>query len=229
MPDDNPSAIHQAGRREWNERYGTYIEGARQWRFAALGLLLTNAISVWACVQMASHSKVEPYVVEVDQLGESIAVRRLAPAPPPTVAEIKSTIARWIVDVRSVSTDVKVEQTWGADALNHTDSQGQAVSKLDDWYRGANNSVKRSKNETIGVEIDSVSQIGDELSYEADFREHHYTMNGNPPAVTYWRGTFRMKTNAPHDDKTILGNPRGVYVDWYEFSQRPDPTQGATK
>lgn len=225
---EKPSPIHLAGQRAWNERYGTYVEGARQWRWAALALMATNAISVWACVQMASHSHVEPFVVEVDQLGESIAVHRVSAAPPPTVAEIKATIAEWIVDVRSVSSDNKVEQRYGEFALNHSDNQGPATPKLLAWYT-ENDPRKRSKNELVGVQIDAVTQIGDDLSYEADFREVHYTHDGQAPATSFWRGVFRMKTTPPKDEKTILGNPRGVYVNWFEFTNRPIPTEGDKK
>ena len=70
---ENP---YLSARREWNERYGDYIARARNWRSAAFAALAISAVLALGVVWEAAQSKVVPYVVEVDKLGDAIAVAR---------------------------------------------------------------------------------------------------------------------------------------------------------
>src|SRR5580704_16705844 len=99
---DNP---YLSARREWNERYGDYIARARSWRWAAFAALAVSLVLAIGVVWQAAQSKVVPYVVEVDKLGDAIAVARADRAAPADVHVIKARLAAWIVDVRSVSSD----------------------------------------------------------------------------------------------------------------------------
>ena len=72
------------GRREWLERYGSYIQRARQWRFMALAALLLAGISVTGNVLQATQSKMVPYIIEVDKIGKAaVATRADEAASPP--------------------------------------------------------------------------------------------------------------------------------------------------
>src|SRR5271168_4716007 len=87
---ENP---YLSARREWNERYGDYIAHARNWRgaaFAALAIALVLAIGVaW----QAAQSKVVPYVVEVDKLGDAVPVARADRAAPADGRVVKAELA----------------------------------------------------------------------------------------------------------------------------------------
>ena len=51
-------------RREWNERYGSYIAQARNWRLVAIGSLCVSAIACGGLAYVAGQSKITPYIVE---------------------------------------------------------------------------------------------------------------------------------------------------------------------
>ena len=98
----SPSAIYIAARREWNERYGDYIAQARNWRTVALAAIGGMCVSVAAIAWMGVHSRVEPFIVEVNKLGDALAVSRADVAPPIPQAIIRADIARWITGSVSV-------------------------------------------------------------------------------------------------------------------------------
>ena len=60
-----------SARREWNERYGDYIARARSWRWAAFGAIAVALALAIGVVWQGAQSKVVPYVVEVDKLGDA--------------------------------------------------------------------------------------------------------------------------------------------------------------
>src|ERR1700694_984799 len=92
-------------RREWNERYGSYIARARNWRYAAFGSLLVSAILACGVIWLASQSKLVPFIVEVDKLGQAVAGERADRASTIDQRIVKAELAAWIIDVRSVSSD----------------------------------------------------------------------------------------------------------------------------
>ena len=75
-PESPHSAVYLAGRREWNERYGSYIAQRDAWRLLAMASLGVAALAVGGVVWLSSQSRVVPYVVEVNHLGDALAVRR---------------------------------------------------------------------------------------------------------------------------------------------------------
>src|ERR1700686_4522174 len=86
-----------SARREWNERYGDYIARARNWRGAAFAALAISAVLAIGVVWQAAQNKIVPYVVEVDKLGDAIAVARADRATPAVRRVIKAQPGAWIV------------------------------------------------------------------------------------------------------------------------------------
>src|SRR2546423_15427392 len=92
-----------AARREWNERYGDYIARARNWRRAAFAALAVSGVLSVGTVWQASQSKVVPYVVVVDKLGDAVPVGRADRAAPADLRVVKAALAAWVGAGRAVS------------------------------------------------------------------------------------------------------------------------------
>jgi type IV secretory pathway TrbF-like protein len=217
-PIESPSAVYLAGRQEWNERFGSYISRAKQWRAAAFAMAGTTAISTCCAVWMASQAHVVPYVVLVDKLGETVAVHRVGPAPPVDAGRIRAQLARWVVDTRSVYTDPYAELNIVTEAYAWTDRSSDALGQLDTWFR-ANPPNERAKKETVGIAIDSVSPIGAD-TWSVDWREESRLKDGQSPVTSYWRATIRIKVDPPTTDEAILTNPNGVFAVWWNVTPR---------
>ena len=77
-PDPNSpgNETYLNARAEWNERYGSYISAARNWRTAFFMSAVVSLISVGGVVYIGSQSRLVPYIVEVNQLGDALAAQR---------------------------------------------------------------------------------------------------------------------------------------------------------
>jgi type IV secretory pathway TrbF-like protein len=215
---ENPSAVYLAGRREWNERYGSYIARATQWRMMAFGLLATTAVSTCCAVWMASQAHVVPYVVQVDKLGERMAVGPVPPAPPINPGTIKAQLARWIVDTRTVYFDPVAEQNIMTEAYGWIDRQSDALAQLDAAMQANDPRVIAAKK-TVGVAVESVGQIGAD-TWSVDWNEEARTRDGSGQLMTYWRASIRIKVSPPADEATIIANPAGIYIEWFKTTPR---------
>ena len=71
--DDNP---YLNARRTLNEYNGALIQSRHMWQAAALLALMVAIGAVGGVIYIGSQSKFVPYVIEVDKLGQTAAVRR---------------------------------------------------------------------------------------------------------------------------------------------------------
>src|ERR1700757_614088 len=89
-PDGPHSAVYLAARREWNERYGSYIAQAHAWRLTALAALGVAFVAVGGVVWIGAQNHVVPYVVQTDRLGDALAISRADIASPSDPRLIRS-------------------------------------------------------------------------------------------------------------------------------------------
>src|SRR5512140_427082 len=67
------SSPYLAARREWDERYGSLITRARNWRLAAVLALAVALVATCGLIALSMKAKVIPYVVAIDNLGRVLA------------------------------------------------------------------------------------------------------------------------------------------------------------
>src|SRR3546814_1279260 len=83
-----PETPYQRAGQVWDERIGSARAQARNWRLMAFGCLaLTGGLSS-GLVWQSTQSRVTPYVVEVDRLGEARAVTEAEAGYRPTDPQI---------------------------------------------------------------------------------------------------------------------------------------------
>lgn len=214
---ESPSAIYVAARREWNERYGDYIAQARNWRAVAFAAIGGMCVCAAAVAWMGVHSRIEPFVVEVNKLGDAIAVTRADIAPTIPQAIIRADIARWITDVRSVIADNMAERRMLREAAAMTDQNGTALAKLRD-YLEANNPSTLSTTEEIGATVQSVLPVSDR-TWRVEWDEDTRRDDGAPNTVEHWNAIVTINIKPPVTDEQVLANPAGVYVESFSWGQ----------
>ena len=212
------SAVYLAGRREWNERFGSYISRERWWRWTAAIAVVSLAGVAWSNVWLASQSHVEVMVHNVDKLGRTVSVERLGPAPAINSTRIRAQLQDWIVDVRSVYGDQYAVLRNATQAYAWIDAKSDAKAQLDEWFT-ANNPNDRAKDETVGVVVDNVTPVGSASMWQADFAEEHRA-KGKSATISYWRATIKIKIDPPTDDAAAMKNPNGVWVTWVSVTPR---------
>lgn len=218
QPVENPSAVYLAGRREWNERYGSYISRANRANLLSTVLAVALAVSGLGNAWQASQSHVEVLIERVNQLGELMGVQAVPPAPPPNSLQIKAHLEDWVRDVRAVYSDPSAELNVTTQAFDYTEANSSAVDQLLDWFR-TNNPNERAERELVGVGIESAT-IDGSGTWEVDWHEDHTPKDGSGPYRDFWKVTLNIVVHKPTDEPHGLKNPDGVYVRWFNFSLR---------
>ena len=202
-----------SARREWNERYGDYIAHAHNWRRAAFAALFICVVLAIGVAWQAAQSKVVPYVVEVDKLGDAIAVGRADRAAPVDVRIVKAQLADWIVDVRSVSSDPTAQKA--ALTRVYVVTASTATSFLDDYYRTHS---PFGQARTVSVSVDAVLPISDR-TYQIQWTESARDFQGRDLGSTHWLASLSVAFDPPTDERGLLSNPLGLYVTSLSWTQ----------
>jgi type IV secretion system protein VirB5 len=202
-----------SARREWNERYGDYIARARSWRWAAFGAIAVALALAIGVVWQGAQSKVVPYVVEVDKLGDAVAVARADRAVLADVRVIKAQLAAWIVDVRSVSSDPLAQKA--ALSRSYATTAATATLFLNDYYRQHS---PFNQNRTVAVSVDAVLPISNQ-TYQIQWSEDGRDLQGRDLATTHWLASVTVAFDPPTDERGVLSNPLGLYVTGISWTQ----------
>ncbi len=217
---DSPqSAVYLAARREWNERYGDYIAQANNWRLIAVAALGVAAVAVAGNVWQSSQSRVQPYVVEVNKLGDALAIQRADVASPIPVGVIRAQLARYIQDVRAVSIDVQAERAFINEAYAMVDKNSASLTFLNEHF-AANDPFKRAVSETVTAHVESVLPLPGGKTWRVEWREDTLARDGRPEFSKHWEATITISLNPPTTEAGVLANPTGLFVEACSWGER---------
>ena len=219
-----PETPYQRAGQMWDERIGSARVQARNWRLMAFGSLILSAGLATGMVWQASQSRVTPYVVEVDHLGEAKAVNPAEAKFQPTDPQIAWHLARFITDIRSVSLDpVLMRRDW----LSAYDFVTKRGAQTLDAYARANDPFSRIGDKTVSVQVTSVVRASDK-SFQVKWLEQAFD-RGTPVGTSRWTGILTTVSKAPASADVLRKNPLGIYVDAIDWSREFDGAEGAAK
>jgi len=212
-----PVTPYQRAAQAWDERIGSARVQARNWRRMAFGgLLLSTGLSaglLWQSMQ----SRVVPYVVEVDRLGEARAVERVDSDYQPTDPQIAWHLGRFIANVRSISLDpVLMRQNW-LSAYDFTTARG---AKFLSEYARAADPFGQVGTRSVSVQVTSVVRASDR-SFQVKWSETEYE-RGSLAGTSRWTAILSVVVRPPSDAETLRRNPLGLYVDAIDWSRELD-------
>jgi type IV secretory pathway TrbF-like protein len=213
-----PETPYQRAGQVWDDRIGSARVQARNWRLMALGgLALTTAMSC-ALVWQSLQSRVTPYVVEVDRLGEARAVSEAESGYHPTDPQIAWHLARFIENVRSISLDpVLMRRDW-LSAYDFATQRGGVF--LGEYARSAD-PFAHVGEKTVSVQVTSVVRASDQ-SFQVKWTETAYD-RGAQAGVSRWTGILTIKLKPPASAEVLRKNPLGVFIDAIDWSRELDP------
>jgi len=217
-----PETPYQRAGQVWDERLGSARVQARNWRLMAFGCLgLTTALS-GGLLWQSRQSRVVPYVVEVDRLGEARAVTPAETGYHPTDPQIAWFLSRFISDVRSISLDpVLMRQNWLA-AYDFTTKRGAAF--IGDYAR-TSDPFGQVGTRTVSVQVTSVVRASD-ASFQVKWIETAYE-RGAPAGTSHWTAILTVVLKPATSADTLRRNPLGFYVDAIDWSRELEPTGSA--
>ena len=170
-----------------------------------------------ALVWQSLQSRVVPYVVEVDRLGEARAVAPAGIDYRPTDPQIAWHLGRFITNVRSRSFDpVLMRENWLA-AYDFATDRGALF--LGEYARAANPFADVGRR-TVSMQVTSVVRASDS-SFRIAWTESEYE-RGSLTGTSRWTAMVTVRIQPPRNADTLRKNPLGLYVDAIDWSRELD-------
>ena len=215
-----PETPYQRAGQLWDERIGSARAQAKNWRLMAFGgLFLTTGLS-GALVWQSMQSRVVPYVVEVDALGQAQAVAPAAKDYQPTDPQIAWFLGRFITDVRARSLDpVLMRENW----LSAYDFATERASLFLGEYARTSNPFADVGRKTVSVQVTSVVRASD-TSFQVKWTEQQYE-RGSLASTSRWTAMLTVKIKPPRLADVLRKNPLGLYVDAIDWSRELETPQ----
>lgn len=212
-----PETPYQRAGQLWDDRIGSARVQARNWRLMAFGCLFLTAGTSAGLAWQSMQSRVKPYVVEVDRLGEARAVQAADVEYRPTDPQVAWHLAHFVTKVRSVSLDpVLMRRDW-LQAYDFATKRGATF--LGDYARGAAPFANVGER-TVSVQVTSVVRASDR-SFQVKWTETSFE-RGSQAGVQRWTAILTTVSRPPTSSDVLRKNPLGIYVDAIDWSRELD-------
>jgi len=209
---DNP---YLAARYEWNERYGSYVRSATTWRTVGLISMTMAVIGFGYALYQSTQVKLVPYIVEVDQLGNSVSGGFPAQIEYADERVVRAMLGQWVSHFRSITPDTVVQTGYINRTYAMLRRQDPSTEKVNAWFRN-NSPFDLARTKTVSVEVNNVVALSNQ-SYQIDWTEIERDRSGKEIGTRRWRGVATVTLSPPQDEAIIRLNPIGLYLadfDW---------------
>ncbi|BAP87325.1 conjugal transfer protein [Burkholderiales bacterium GJ-E10] len=203
MGDANP---YLNARREWDERYGDALARAKNWRLAAFASLAVTAVSVAGIAWIGGQSKIEPFVVAIDKLGDPVAMARPAGGSAVSQRIIEAQVANWVWTARTVLPDGPAQKALIARV--YALASADTAAYLNSWY----SAHPPFGDFTVNVTITSVLPVSKD-TWQVGWDEVK-RQNGQPQPVQHWKANITTGINPglANNPRVMLDNPLGLFL-----------------
>ncbi|MEE3501256.1 VirB8/TrbF family protein [Acidiphilium acidophilum] len=215
---DSPD--YTAAKREWMERYGSYISQARNWRLAAFCAISVAALGVAGTAYEGSQTHVVPYVVEVDHLGQSVRLAQAVRAGAVQQPIVRHVLARWLTEVRERTTDSLAQRQFVDSSYRYVDSKMEVA--LDRYFKRHSpfiGSADGPRTVTITSAIPLHPPTATGGSYQIDFVEKQHGLTGRLISVQTWKAIISYSILPVDNAKQALSNPFGIYITSFQWEK----------
>jgi type IV secretory pathway TrbF-like protein len=209
-------------RRRWNDHVAGVVSSNQSWQLIAILCLLIASGSLAGFVRLASQSKIVPYVVEVDKLGDAVAVRQALAAQPADPRVIRATVASFINDARMVTIDAGLQRAAVLRVYSLLATNDPATAKMNEWLNGSAeaNPFKRAETEMVDVDIKSVLP-GSGSTWQVDWVETVRDRKGAKKSEPYrMRSLVTVYVVPPTTEEQVRKNPLGIFVRDYSWAKQ---------
>ncbi len=212
-----PVTPYQKAEQLWDDRIGSARVQAKNWRLMAFGCFFLASGLSGALVWQSMQSHVVPYVVEVDKFGEAHAVAPAIQDYKPEDAQIAWHLARFITNVRSVSTDpVLVRQSW----LSAYDFAADRAALFLNDYAKKNDPFAQIGERSVQVQVTSVVRASDS-SFQVKWIEQTFE-RGALTKTEHWTAILTIAIHPPRTAEYLRKNPLGLFIKAIDWSRELD-------
>ncbi len=218
-PEGDPATPYRRAQKEWDDRMGSAIVQAKNWRLATFATICFIALpSLGGMIYLGAQPKAVPHIVEVQQDGSAVYHGPAGKAweqYTPSAASVRYHLSRFVTNTRMISSDQAVVKRNWLDAYSLLTPS--ARNTLNEYARKHDPFI-RSERERVSVQVLSMVPMSSD-SWQIDWREDTWGPRGESMGQSYWRGIFRVITQKPETEEMLAGNPIGLYIDEFHWSK----------
>lgn len=205
---DSDDAPWLAAQRQHENTFLRLAAQVANWRRFAFIMAGISIMAVAGVIWIGSQSKFIPYLVEVDKLGRTLAVRALSENDILRNAngQIYREIFEMVENLRTVTTDRNANNDRLTKGFSRLTGSALAYVKQE-LKKAPPNTVGQSK--TVQVQVKTALRLSDK-SYQVEWQEHSYNLAGELLAVDNWKATLSYELVLSGDDPEVIRkNPIG--------------------
>ena len=210
-----------AARNEFANAFGDLARGKRNWQVMAFALAGTLGVVSLAYVRLASSSRVVPYVVEVDRLGQIIAVGTAEQMATPDQRLMASQLAQFVRAIRTVLPASAAAGQAEMIRSGYAFVAPEAAGFLNDYFANPRNDPRvLGTRLTRQVNVAGVLRVPNSEVWRLQWTEvERSTQPGGPTRTTAWEGYATVKLMPPMTAEAVQSNPLGLYVTTINWTQ----------
>ncbi len=218
---ENP---YLAARRTWNDHVASVVSSRNNAQVLGILSLLIALAGVGGMIQLASQSKFVPYVVEVDKLGQRLAVAPAERARAVDQRIVHASVAAFVGDARLVTPDIALQRKAVFRLYSMLSSNDPATAKINEWLNGVadNTPFKRAENETVSTELISVlPQTPDtwQVDWMETVRDRQGVLKGTPFRMRALITVYTIPATPATTEEQMRNNPIGIYIRDFSWSR----------
>ncbi|MBV8224950.1 MAG: conjugal transfer protein TrbF [Verrucomicrobia bacterium] len=212
-------------RREWNSEVERAFSQLHVWQLLGVAGLLIGLAGMAGITYIGSLSKFRPYVVEVDKLGEAVAVKPADVAVQVDQRVIRASLASFIASARLVTPDVDLGRKAVFTVYGMLQTKDPATAKLNEWFNGSKDRdpFERAKKVMVSTDIASVEPVS-QSSWQVDWtettRDRDGVLVGRPSHMRAMLEIYLEPPGGSAKESDIQRNPLGIFVrdlNWQEI------------
>ncbi|MCU6244046.1 type IV secretion system protein [Enterobacter asburiae] len=207
---DPVSLMALRARQEWDERIGSAVSSAKNWRMAAFLSMFVSCCAVFGITYIGSQSKIQPYALDFS--GDKPTL-----LPPLTAVKADQLRNQYIKNIRdfvessrSVYMDVAAEKKMLFNAYSYLIPGTPAYTQLTQKFKDKD-PYKRAETELVKIQITAVLPLADN-TWQAEWTETTTDRSGNLLSVQKYKATMNTLIVPPKTREAATANPLGFYI-----------------
>jgi type IV secretory pathway TrbF-like protein len=194
--------------------FGDLARGKRNWQVMAFALAGLLAIVVPAYVRLAASTRLVPYVIEVDRMGQVVGAGAAVPMGSPDDRLIASQLAQFIRNLRTVLPLAAASAQAEMVRRGYAFVTPEAASFLNDYFARPDHDPRvLGARITRRVDITSVLRVPGSDVWTVRWTEAEAPAGSDAPARTAaWEAYLAVKVVPPSTVDGVQDNPLGLYV-----------------
>ncbi len=210
-----------AARTGFMHAFGDLAKGKRNWQLTAYGLMGLLALVALADLRLAASSRVVPYVVQVDRLGQVVTVGPADELQHPDQRLVASELARFIRAIRTVLPAPAAAGQAEMLRRGYAFLAPEAAGFLNDYFASpANDPRLLGLRLTRQVDVTGVLRVPNSDVWRLQWTEtERSTQPGGLTRTVAWEGYVTVRLVPPRTVEAVQDNPLGLAITSVTWTQ----------